>query len=84
MTIPPERPTPAGEHGTRAVAGTGGPALTRSTGAAIIACGALATELRAVLASAGLAGHLEVVWLPANLHNRPERIAPAVAEALDA
>ncbi|RMH82959.1 MAG: DUF1638 domain-containing protein, partial [Actinomyces sp.] len=33
---------------------------------------------------AGLAGHLEVVWLPANLHNRPERIAPAVAEALDA
>jgi len=44
----------------------------------VIACGALASELRAVLARHGLDGQLDVRYLPANLHNRPERIAPAV------
>jgi hypothetical protein len=48
----------------------------------VIACGALATELRAVLTEQGLAG-IEVHYLPANLHNRPERIVPAIAEVVD-
>jgi Protein of unknown function (DUF1638) len=39
----------------------------------IIACGALATELRAVLPQT-----VEVRYLPAHLHNRPDGIVPAV------
>jgi hypothetical protein len=42
----------------------------------VIACGALASELRAVLTSQGLRDAVEVTYLPANLHNRPERIVP--------
>jgi hypothetical protein len=49
----------------------------------VLACGALVSELRAVLASDGLADHVEVRYLPANLHNRPERIVPALIELLD-
>ena len=49
----------------------------------VLACGALVSELRAVLASNGLADHAEVRYLPANLHNRPERIVPALIELLD-
>lgn len=48
----------------------------------VIACGALATELRAVLTGQGLDG-VEVHYLPANLHNRPERIVPALRELID-
>ena len=49
----------------------------------IIACGALATELREVLAHVGLADVVEVRYLPANLHNRPEGIVPALKAHLD-
>ncbi len=49
----------------------------------VIGCGALARELQAVLAASGL-GHVTVDCLPAALHNRPERIAPAVAARLAA
>jgi len=49
----------------------------------VLACGALVSELRAVLASDGLADHVEVRYLPANLHNRPERIVPTLVELLD-
>jgi hypothetical protein len=45
----------------------------------VIACGALASELRAVLAGQGLDG-VEVRYLPAHLHNRPERIVPALTD----
>ena len=48
----------------------------------VLACGALVTELRAVLANNGLAAHVDVRYLPANLHNRPERIEPALRELL--
>ena len=48
----------------------------------VIACGALANELRAVLAASQFADAIEVRYLPANLHNRPDRIVPALAEAL--
>jgi hypothetical protein len=44
----------------------------------VLACGALASELRAVLSACGLGGAVEVRYLPANLHNRPEQIVPAL------
>ncbi len=50
----------------------------------VIACGALATELRAVLKAHGFAEAVEVSYLPANLHNRPERIVPELEPLLDA
>jgi hypothetical protein len=48
----------------------------------IVGCGALASELRAVLIAAGLDQAVEVRYLPAHFHNRPERIVPALSEAL--
>lgn len=48
----------------------------------VLACGALVSELRAVLAADGLTEHVEVRYLPANFHNRPDRIVPALREAL--
>jgi Protein of unknown function (DUF1638) len=45
---------------------------------AIIACGALAGSVRDIASRRGWA--VEVHALPAVLHNRPERIAPAVAD----
>jgi hypothetical protein len=50
----------------------------------VIACGALVADLRAVLAQLGLADALDVRYLPAPLHSRPERIVPAMRELLDA
>jgi Protein of unknown function (DUF1638) len=47
----------------------------------IVACGALAVHVQAVARRRGL--DVEVVPLPALMHNRPEQIAPAVREALD-
>jgi hypothetical protein len=49
----------------------------------VIACGALASELRAVLKAQGLADAVDVTYLPANLHNRPERIVPELEPLLD-
>lgn len=49
----------------------------------VLACGALVSELRAVLAADGLSEHVEVRYLPANFHNRPNRIVPALRELLD-
>jgi len=46
--------------------------------AAVIACGALALHVRAIAERRGW--DVEVVPLPPELHNRPERIAPAVDE----
>ncbi len=48
----------------------------------VIACGALAQELRAVLDAAGLADAVDVTYLPAPLHNRPERIVPEIEARL--
>jgi hypothetical protein len=47
----------------------------------VVACGALAIHVQAVARRRGL--DVEVVPLPALMHNRPEQIAPAVKEALD-
>jgi hypothetical protein len=44
----------------------------------VVACGALALHIRAIAARRGW--ELDVRTLPPELHNRPERIGPAVAE----
>jgi len=46
----------------------------------VIACGALVSELRAVLAANSMTDAVDVAYLPANLHNRPERIVPTLRE----
>ena len=48
----------------------------------IVACGALVSELRAVLTTSGLGDAVEAHYLPANLHNRPDEIVPALRELL--
>jgi hypothetical protein len=53
-----------------------------TTGPLVIACGALVRELRAVLEHSGLAELVDVEYLPAPMHNRPERIVPAIAARL--
>ncbi len=57
--------------------------MSSDTRPLIIACGALATELRAVLRASGVEDRIEVKYLPANLHNRPENITPQVADLLE-
>ena len=47
----------------------------------VVACGALARELEAVVAANGLT-HLEVAYLSADLHSTPARIPAAVEERL--
>jgi hypothetical protein len=47
---------------------------------AIVACGALAVHIQAIARRRGW--DVDVRPLPALLHNRPERIAPAVREAM--
>ena len=49
----------------------------------VIACGALAREIAALTRANGWTA-LEVRCLPAELHNSPERIAPAVRETIAA
>jgi hypothetical protein len=49
----------------------------------IIACGALAREVAALRRANGWS-HVDVVCLPPELHNRPERIAGAVREQIHA
>jgi hypothetical protein len=44
----------------------------------VVACGALALHIRAIAARRGW--ELDIRTLPPELHNRPERIAPAVAK----
>ena len=50
----------------------------------VLACGALAADLRAVLAASGFEARIDVEYLPANLHNRPDAIAPALRPRLQA
>ena len=52
-------------------------------GTLLIACGALAREIAALKRANGWSA-LEVRCLPAQLHNHPERIAPAVRAAIQA
>ena len=52
-------------------------------GVLVIACGALAREILAIRAQAGL-DHVALQCLPAILHNHPDRIVPAVEAAVAA
>jgi hypothetical protein len=52
-------------------------------GTLIIACGALAREIAALRRANGWSA-IDVCCLPPELHNRPERIAPAVQEKIRA
>jgi hypothetical protein len=47
----------------------------------LLACGALAREVLAAIDAGGFE-HLELICLPAHLHNRPERIPEAVRQKL--
>ena len=47
----------------------------------VIACGALAREIKALIRANGWDG-VRLEWLPASLHNRPERIPEAVRHKL--
>ncbi|HZT02625.1 MAG TPA: DUF1638 domain-containing protein [Steroidobacteraceae bacterium] len=51
--------------------------MDKARGTLIIACGALAHEIAALRRASGWTA-LDVCCLPPELHNRPERIAPAV------
>lgn len=57
--------------------------MEKRAGTLLIACGALAREIAALTRANGWQG-LKVHCLPAELHNRPERIAPAVREVIHA
>lgn len=57
--------------------------MEKRAGTLLIACGALAREIAALTRANGWQG-LKVHCLPAELHNRPERIAPAVRAVIHA
>lgn len=48
----------------------------------VLGCGALARELKELVALNGLTGAVDVHLLPAILHNRPDKIGPALDERL--
>ncbi len=48
----------------------------------LLACGALAREILALKSASGW-DHMDLACLPAILHNTPEKITPAVAEAVE-
>ncbi|HJM00153.1 MAG TPA: DUF1638 domain-containing protein [Acidimicrobiales bacterium] len=48
----------------------------------VLACGALAREMKSLVAANGLK-NVEVEYLPASLHNRPERICGQIRERLE-
>lgn len=56
--------------------------MNATTPPLVVACGALATELRAVLRANGLDDLVEVRYLPANLHNRPHEIVPHLRDVI--
>ena len=68
--VPPAAEAPVSPPPAAADDSAGGKVL-------VIACGALARELRAVLDMNRL-GHIDLTCLPADWHNRPERIAGGV------
>lgn len=49
----------------------------------MISCGALAGDMRAILDTPGWE-HVDFEYLPANFHNRPEKITPALRQLFEA
>ncbi|MEM6440285.1 MAG: DUF1638 domain-containing protein [Pseudomonadota bacterium] len=70
-----EAGAPSSRQGARSGAHSGAPPVV------VIACGALAREILAVLKSGGW-GHVALRCLPADLHLRPEKIPDAVEAAV--
>lgn len=62
---------------------SGKPAARAPQRPLIIACGAIAHELVAVLRADGLEQAVDIECLPAEWHNTPERICPAVQTKLE-
>lgn len=60
---------------------TEGLAADGAGGVLVIGCGAIAREILAVLRANGL-NHVDLTCLPAIWHNAPQKIAPALEEAL--
>ncbi len=60
----------------------GGAEVTPTARPLVLACGALVRELRSVLAASELDEVVDVDFLPAPLHNRPEGIVPAIEDRL--
>ncbi|MCU1368041.1 MAG: hypothetical protein JWN39_3680 [Ilumatobacteraceae bacterium] len=58
--------------------------MTASDRPLVIACGALAGDLRAILRADGLADAVEVDYLPANLHMTPQRIVGELRPRVEA
>lgn len=79
----PDGPTPDARLTDAALTDEG--LTTAAIGAAgrvlVIGCGALAREILALVRANGM-GHVDLTCLPAILHNRPERIAPALEAAI--
>ncbi|WP_099827550.1 DUF1638 domain-containing protein [Oceaniglobus indicus] len=59
-----------------------GATLTTGAPVLLIACGALAREILALKSANGW-DHIDLMCLPAILHNHPERITPAVRAAVE-
>ncbi len=57
------------------------PGSTSGSRSLIIACGALAREILALIEANGLS-HFELTCLPASLHNRPDAIPGAVRDSI--
>jgi len=79
--LTPTLSAPRGGEGAKRAATPVRPDAATPPTTLILACGALAREILALIPPAQLP-HIRVQCLPATLHNRPERIAPAVREAL--
>ncbi|MCU1390640.1 MAG: hypothetical protein JWL72_3978 [Ilumatobacteraceae bacterium] len=58
--------------------------MTASDRPLVIACGALAGDLRAILRADGLADAVEVDYLPANLHMTPQRVVGELRPRVEA
>jgi len=74
----PAHPAHSGEAGCRA--GSPPEGERRPSARAIVACGALALDVRRIARRRGW--EIDVVPVPALLHNRPEQIPGAIAEAM--
>jgi len=72
--------TPSSTSSPSPAEGTAARTRGAQTRAAVLACGALAVDIHAIARRRDWS--VDVHPLPALLHNRPERIAPAIGEAL--
>ncbi len=81
MTAPADLPAGLPDDRTltdRGLAPAGGDAASRVL---LLACGALAREILGLIEANGWS-HIDLMCLPAILHNRPDRIPPAVEDAV--